>query len=64
MNELTHKMKLIVDDRGCIVERVLYDVAFEEYDNRAVSESMSELVKSGYAIRGRNMLGKTLVSNK
>lgn len=64
MNELTRKMKLVVDDRGCIVERALYDVVFEEYDNKAISESMKELVKSGYALRGRNMLGDTLVSNK
>lgn len=64
MNELTRKMKFIVDDSKCITERALRDAIFDEYDNKAVSESMKELVDSGYALRGRNMLGKTLVSNK
>ena len=64
MNNLTKQVLDIVDDVYCVTESTLKHFYFASHDNREVQMAIDELVDFREVSTGRNMLGRTLVSNK
>lgn len=64
MNNLSKQVLDIINEFEVVPESVLRHHYFANHDNREVQMAIDELVDFREVSTGRNMLGKTLVSNK
>lgn len=64
MNYLSKQILAVVNDVYCVTESTLKTFYFASHDSREIQLAIDELVDFHEIRHGRNMLGKTLISNK